>query len=284
MFRIVSTALAALILATPLAALSQELPSYAQSPQGGNSGDEQIRGRITDFDGAYQLTVSDERGFVDNVDLHPGTIINPTGLTLAPGMVVSILGYNSGSDFTANEVDTPYSYESGIPYYAGQRYDSYGPSIGLDFFFGNVGWWHGNDFRGGYTYNRGTRFYTDVRIGNAVRGNDGYRGNDSYRGNDDRSYRGGASVVTPRDNAPRYNAPSNNSNGNAARFDRQSAPNQPQVTQQRGYQGARQVGGSQEGARGATGRQSGGHEDGARGGERSGGGNDRGGDHGGHTH
>ena len=58
--------------------------------------DQQIRGRISSFDGGYNLTVADERGFTDNVQLHDGTIINPTGLTLAPGMVVSILGYNAG--------------------------------------------------------------------------------------------------------------------------------------------------------------------------------------------
>ncbi len=45
---------------------------------------------------AVHLQVRDEQGYVDNVQLHQGTIINPTGITLEPGMVVSILGYNSG--------------------------------------------------------------------------------------------------------------------------------------------------------------------------------------------
>ena len=190
--------------------------------------------------------MSDERGFVDNVDLHPGTIINPTGLTLAPGMVVSILGYNSGSDFTANEVDTPYSYDSGVPYYAGHRWDSYGPSISLDFFFGNAGWWHGNDFRGAYTYDRGTRFYNDVRISNVVREDAGYRGNDAYRAD------------------------------NTARYDGRAAE-QPRAKQQPSYEGVRQSGNRDGATRPVASRPSGGHEGGAREGGHGGGGTDRGG-------
>ena len=71
------------------------------------------------------MYVRDVRGYVDNVTLHQGTIINPTGLTLAPGMVVSILGYNAGPFFAANEVDTPYTYTYGVPYYAGSRVVTY---------------------------------------------------------------------------------------------------------------------------------------------------------------
>jgi hypothetical protein len=163
MFRILTTSLAALILAMPIAAFSQDLPSYAQSAQEA-PGDEQIRGRITNFDGGYNLTVRDERGFIDNVSLHPGTIINPTGLTLAPGMIVSILGYNAGGNFAANEIDTPYTFDSGVPYYSGHPWNYYGPGISLGFFFGNVGWWHGNYFRGGYTYYGGARYYSQVRF------------------------------------------------------------------------------------------------------------------------
>jgi hypothetical protein len=251
MVRILTTALAALLLATPLAASSQELPSYAQSPQG-TTGDEQIRGRITSFDGAYFLTVNDERGFVDNVDLHQGTIINPTGLTLAPGMVVSILGYNSGNDFTANEIDTPYSYEAGVPYYSGHAWDYYGPSVSLAFYFGNVGWWHGNDFQGNYRFNGGARYYNEVRISNVVR-DDGYRSENAVRSNE--TYRGAASVAAPRENG--------------SNVDRNAAPQQSRARQAAPQRGAE--GGAREGARSA----SGGHE---------GGGHAGGGDHGGHAH
>jgi hypothetical protein len=156
-------ALSALALLAPVAAAAQNMPSYAQPapPQ-----DEQIRGRVATFDGAYSLTVQDDRGFVDNVQLHNGTIINPTGITLQPGMVVSILGYNAGGYFAANEVDTPYTYYGGVPYYLGHPWYYWGPTISLGFFFGNYGWWHGGYFRGPYGYYGGARVY----YGTPVRG------------------------------------------------------------------------------------------------------------------
>jgi hypothetical protein len=162
---------AALTLSAPLAASAQDAPSYAQPPAGyDGGGDAQIRGRILNFDGGYNLQVRDDKGYVDNVVLHQGTIINPTGLTLAPGMVVSILGYNAGSYFGANEVDTPYTYYSGVPYYGGHPWNYYGPSISLGFFFGNVGWWHGDSFGGGYHYNGGARIYNNVHVNAVYRG------------------------------------------------------------------------------------------------------------------
>jgi hypothetical protein len=94
---IIGLLVAALFLGAPLIAAAQT-PSYAGSDDGSSSrGDAQIRGRVISFDGAYAVGVRDDRGFVDNVQLHPGTIINPTGITLEPGMVVSILGYNAGA-------------------------------------------------------------------------------------------------------------------------------------------------------------------------------------------
>jgi len=161
MFKHIIGALAGLSLLLPIAAQAQDTPSYATQPY---AADQNIHGRIVNFDGGYNLGVRDERGFVDNVQLHPGTVINPTGLTLAPGMVVSIVGYNAGSYFAANEIDTPYQYDSGVPYYAGHPWNYYGPSISLGFFFGNAGWWHGRDFRGGYRYAGGARVYNTVRV------------------------------------------------------------------------------------------------------------------------
>jgi hypothetical protein len=159
-------AVAALTLAAPLAAQAQEVPSYAAAPQG----DQQIQGRIAAFDGGYNLSVTDINGYSDNVQLHDGTIINPTGLELAPGMVVNILGYNDGSVFEANEIDTPYTIDDAVPYYAGHPWDFYGPSIGLTFFFGNTGWWHhpagyGYGYGAGYRGNdRGAGFNGGVRV------------------------------------------------------------------------------------------------------------------------
>jgi len=169
-------AFAALAFLTPLAfwapvkALAQDMPSYAQPAGQPVADDEQIQGRISSFDGGYNLTVADNRGFVDNVQLHDGTIINPTGLTLAPGMVVSILGYNAGPYFAANEVDTPYTFYGGVPYYAGHPWFYYGPSISLGFFFGNVGWWHGGYFGPGrYHYVGNARVYDNVRVNGVYR-------------------------------------------------------------------------------------------------------------------
>jgi hypothetical protein len=148
-------ALTALTLLAPIAAAAQDMPSYAQPAAPAVAQDEQIQGRIISFDGAYSLTVQDDRGFVDNVQLHDGTIINPTGLTLQPGMVVSILGYNAGNFFAANEVDTPYSFYAGVPYYAG--------------------WWHGGYFRGGYRYVGGARIYAGAPV-RGVYANGSFRG------------------------------------------------------------------------------------------------------------
>jgi hypothetical protein len=137
MLKQILAAAAALALAAPVAAQAQTVPSYAYAQN-----DQQIQGRVASFDGAYGLTVTDNNGYVDNVALHDGTIINPTGLTLEPGMIVDIVGYNAGAEFDANEIDTPYTFDDAIPYYAGHPWNYYGPSFGLSFFFGNTGWWH----------------------------------------------------------------------------------------------------------------------------------------------
>jgi hypothetical protein len=108
-------------------------PSYATP-----SGDEQIRGSITAVTGKYSLQVRDDRGFIDNVTLHQGTIINPTGLTLATGMPVTISGKNAGATFDANQIDAPYA----IALIAR-------PALGLDFGFGS-GWGFGPRYRGGF--------------------------------------------------------------------------------------------------------------------------------------
>lgn len=177
-----AAALAALILATPLLAQAQDLPSYAQPAAA--SEDQQVHGRIVSFDGHYSLQVRDERGFVDNVQLHDGTIINPTGLTLEPGMVVSIDGYNDGSFLAANEVDTPYTYDDDVAYYDGYPWNHYGPDVSLGFFFGSSGWWHSD---GHFRWNGGMRAYDvnhalgRMNAGGHVRG-DGFHGSGSFHG------------------------------------------------------------------------------------------------------
>jgi len=166
---------AASLIAAPLAAQAQGMPSYAQGQPSYASGEENVHGRIVAFDGMYNVRVRDERGFVDNVQMHQGTIINPTGLTLEPGMIVSILGYNAGGYLAANEIDTPYTYYGGVPWYGGHPWYYWGPSISLGFFFGNVGWWHGGYLGRPYGWYGGARVYRPAVVhplygGGAFRG------------------------------------------------------------------------------------------------------------------
>ena len=109
--------------------------------------DEQIQGTIQSINGTWNITVADVNGYLDNVGLHQGTIINPTGLTLAPGMSVTILGYTDGNVFQANEIDTPYQYSGPVPvpvyygpawWYPGYAF-GYGPSFSLVLNFGGDG-------------------------------------------------------------------------------------------------------------------------------------------------
>jgi hypothetical protein len=146
--RLGAVAAALAVVFAPLAARAQDdLPSYARSAT--VSTDETIHGRIRSVDGAFTLAVDDDRGFVDNVLLHQGTIINPTGLSLTPGMSVTILGFNAGDTFDANEIDTPYTYDGPppTPVYYGPGYwcpgfaYGYGPSFSLGIVIGGGGPW-----------------------------------------------------------------------------------------------------------------------------------------------
>jgi opacity protein-like surface antigen len=113
-------------------------PSYATPVSG-----EHISGVIAAVTGKYTLQVRDSRGFLDNVELHQGTIINPRGLTLAAGMQVTISGSNAGAAFSANQIDAPYTIAV-VPGYA------YGPAYGLGFGFGGPGWGWGSRFRSSF--------------------------------------------------------------------------------------------------------------------------------------
>ena len=113
-------------------------PSYATA-----TNDQQIHGHISAVTGKYSLQVRDNRGYLDNVTLHQGTIINPTGLTLQPGMQVTISGTNQGAAFAANEIDTPYTVALVQPLYP--AYPLYGSGFGY-----GPGWGWGPRFRGGF--------------------------------------------------------------------------------------------------------------------------------------
>jgi hypothetical protein len=112
----------------PLAAFAQDaVPSYAHHERVAER--DTIRGRIESFDGKFHMIVRDDRGQAKSVELHQGTVIQPTGLTLTPGMSVAISGYN-GRDFNANVISTPYTYD-GPKVYCGPPgwWYSYGPDV-----------------------------------------------------------------------------------------------------------------------------------------------------------
>lgn len=88
-------------LAVPVAARADTY-SYATNPV-----DQTVHGVITSIDGKYGLTVRDDRAVTDSVMLHRGTIIDPTGLELKPGMQVTIAGRQHGSTFDAEKIDAP---------------------------------------------------------------------------------------------------------------------------------------------------------------------------------
>jgi hypothetical protein len=91
------------LLAPSAARASVARPSYARPLH-----EQRISGIITSFNGRYSMQIHDSRGYFDDVKLHQGTIINPTGLTLKPGMKVTIYGHPQNGQFLANEIDTPY--------------------------------------------------------------------------------------------------------------------------------------------------------------------------------
>jgi hypothetical protein len=138
----------------------EKLPSYARQNQ--TNAEETLHGHIASIPGKFHLELQDKRGFVDTVELHQGTIINPTGLSLAPGMSVTILGYAHGSVFEANQIDTPYTasynyvpdyipyYDYGYPVGAYPAWGwgantIYGPGFGgYGWYGGGYGLWNGN--------------------------------------------------------------------------------------------------------------------------------------------
>jgi len=221
--RLLAVTLATAGLLVPAIASAQYAPSYAQ-PQYSQSQDESIHGRIYSIDGTFNITVTDDNGYMDNVQLHQGTVINPTGLTLAPGMEVTIAGYSGGQVFEANEIDTPYTYYGARPvpvyygtgwWYPGYAY-GYGPSFLLDVVIGG----------GGFRYERRdfNRGLWAVRSDDRFRGSRGFAPSTAPRNVGNRGY-----VQQPSSNRG-YTAPSrdssvrNNNNTNYSNNRAYSAP------------------------------------------------------------
>jgi hypothetical protein len=69
-----------------------------------------IRGTIESINGKYVFSARDGRVALEGVTMHRGTIINPIGLQLEPGMRVTICGHAAGGTFEADEIDAPAEY------------------------------------------------------------------------------------------------------------------------------------------------------------------------------
>ncbi len=144
-----------------------------------------IKGTISSIDGKYDIRVRDAKGYIDRIRLHDGTIINPTGLRLAIGQDVTILGTNSGDRYDANEIDTPYHVDDdyaygsigyfgapaiGYPYYGGFGPYGVGGFGPYGYPYGGVGF--GVGFYGGGYYGGGPYGYR----GRGWHDHDGYDG------------------------------------------------------------------------------------------------------------
>jgi hypothetical protein len=128
---------AALLVAACLlpASAGAETPTYARPLP---SGDQIVTGIIDDFSGKYGLTLRDDRGYLDNVRLHQGTVIEPTGTQLRAGMHVTLIGHPEGRVFVVDEVDVPQS-EAAPPAYVSPfapypDYVPYGYGYGSDYY------------------------------------------------------------------------------------------------------------------------------------------------------
>jgi hypothetical protein len=104
MKRLASFALTLAALALPVAARADTSNSGAQPCE------QTIHGTIDSIDGKYVFTVRDGRVGLESVTIHRGTIIDPNGLQLKPGMQVTIWGRAVGRTFDAGEIDAPLEY------------------------------------------------------------------------------------------------------------------------------------------------------------------------------
>ena len=99
-------ALGVLALAAPAVAQANEIvvttPSYAVAVGAPFIGDHEVRGTVTYFN-AFTMTVRADGREVP-VHLHQGTIINPRGLTLNPGMYIRVFGFWANGNFQADRI------------------------------------------------------------------------------------------------------------------------------------------------------------------------------------
>ena len=107
----IALALGIVAFAAPVVAQAQpiEQPSYViqpAAPGGPFVGAHELRGTVTYFN-AFTMDVRSGREVVP-VHLHQGTIINPRGLTLQPGMVIRVYGFWANGNFQADRIGLIY--------------------------------------------------------------------------------------------------------------------------------------------------------------------------------
>jgi hypothetical protein len=258
------------------------------------SADEEIQGTVQSINGTWNITVLDVNGYLDNVGLHQGTIINPTGLTLAPGMSVTILGYADGNVFEANEIDTPYQYSGPAPvpiyygpgwWYPGYTY-GYGPSFSLVLAFGggdDDDWVQPEPWEGHWWASTPVHPYVGFWMGRDWDGDwnpgpvAGWQGGAAWQGAVQRRYpeqHPSTRPVAPSYRAPVYRAPGPRTYAPVQRYApvqhdsapaQRYAPVQPSAPAQRSYGTVRARSGQEQGGARAGG---GGRYTDSRGGER----------------
>jgi hypothetical protein len=199
-------------LSLPRSAAADTVPTYASHNRSG----ETVRGTIATLTGNGDLYLRDDRGFVDHVTLHQGTVIEPTGFELGSGDVVTISGQNAGSVLRADEIDAAPSDDASINASAPVDYDQgyavdaypdggyypygyygypYGYDYGVGIYFGggygrggyggyhNHGGYNGHGYggHGGYVggYNRGGSY---GHSGGSIGGARGFSGGGGSRG------------------------------------------------------------------------------------------------------
>jgi hypothetical protein len=105
-FLAIALAMGVLALAAPAVAQADpvivEGPVYVAQAGGPFVGSHEVRGTVTYFN-AFTMTVR-AAGEVVPVHLHQGTIINPTGLTLQPGMYIRVFGFWANGNFQADRI------------------------------------------------------------------------------------------------------------------------------------------------------------------------------------
>jgi hypothetical protein len=104
--RILAIPMLAALLAGAGAIASTAAPAaaqYAPYAYGPYQRQNVVNGIVTYFY-QFNMTIQAPSGAIIPVQLHQGTIINPLGLSLAPGMPVTVRGYWANGAFFANRI------------------------------------------------------------------------------------------------------------------------------------------------------------------------------------